>query len=120
VTDIILQSFGLSESIKRWEVSEPSLSDHRNILFNFEGFVPECLVRNSRVISRDFFGEDLKGRLVQGLDMNMIHEVGSGLTILFVQLALILAYKGNYSIRPVKTAKYPLNGHLISSPLEEK
>jgi hypothetical protein len=38
---------GLSESIKRWEVSEPSLSDHRNILFNLEGFVPECLVRNS-------------------------------------------------------------------------
>jgi len=50
----------------------------------------------------------------------MKHEVGSGLTILFVQLALILAYEGNYSIRPVKTAKYPLNGHLILSPLEEK
>jgi hypothetical protein len=73
-----------------------------------------------RVISWDFFGEDLKGRLEQRLDMNMKHEVGSGLTILFVQLALILAYEGNYSIRPVKTAKYPLNGHLILSPLEEK
>jgi len=49
----------------------------------------------------------------------MKHEVGSGLAILFVQLALILAYEGNYSIRPVKTAKYPLSEHLILSPLEE-
>ena len=50
----------------------------------------------------------------------MKDEVGSGLAILFAQLALILAYEGNYSIRPVKTAKYPLSGHLTSSPLEEK
>ena len=55
----------------------------------------------------------------KGLEMNMIDEVGSGLTILF-QLDLVLAYEGNYSIKPVKTAKYPLSGHLISSPLEEK
>jgi len=46
--------------------------------------------------------------------MNMKNEVGSGLAILFVQLALILAYEGNYFIRPVTT------GHLILSPLEEK
>lgn len=61
----------------------------------------------------------MKGRLEHGLERNMKHEVGSGLAILFVQLALILAYEGNYSIRPVKTAKYPLSEHLILSPLEE-
>lgn len=57
----ILQSFGLSESIKRSEVSEPSLSYHRNILFNLEGFVPECLVRNSRGIKGGSEGQDGEG-----------------------------------------------------------
>ena len=34
VTDITLGSFGLLDSITGWEVpSEPSLSDHRHILF---------------------------------------------------------------------------------------
>jgi hypothetical protein len=96
------------------------LSDHRNILFNLEGFVPERLVRNSGGIKWDFFREDPKGRLKQGLEMNMIDEVRSGLAILFVQLALILAYEGNYSVTPVKTSNYPLSGHLISSPVEKK
>lgn len=113
MTDIILQSFGLSESIKRSEVSEPSLSDHRNILFNLEGFVPECLFRNSRGYNCDLLREDLKGRLEQGLEMNMKDDVGLGLAILFVQMELVLAYEGNYSIRPVKTAKCPLSGHQI-------
>ena len=55
MTDIILQSFGFSESIKIWEVSGP----YRNFLFSLEGFLPECLVRNSRGINWDFFREDL-------------------------------------------------------------
>jgi hypothetical protein len=120
VIDIILQSFGLSESIERLKVSESSLSDHINILFNLEGFVPECLFRNSRGINWDLFREDLKGRLEQGLEMNMKDDVSLGLAILFVQMDLVLAYEGNYSVRPVKTAKCPLSGHRISSTLEEK
>ena len=38
VTDIILGSFGLLESITGWGVSlEPSLSNHRHILFTLQG-----------------------------------------------------------------------------------
>jgi hypothetical protein len=51
------------------------LSDHRYILFNLEGFVPECLVRNSRGINWDFFRDDLKGRMEQGLEINTKDEV---------------------------------------------
>jgi hypothetical protein len=47
--DISLGSFRLLESIKGWEVSsETSLSDHRYILFQLEGSVPERLFRNPR------------------------------------------------------------------------
>jgi hypothetical protein len=54
------------------------LSDHRYILFNLEGFVPDCLVRNPRIINWDFFREDLKGRMKQGLEMNTKDEVNHG------------------------------------------
>lgn len=47
VTDIILGSFGLLDSFKSWEVSsEPSLSDHKHILFTLKGSVPVHLIRN--------------------------------------------------------------------------
>ena len=49
VIDITLGFLRLLESIKGWEVSsEPSSSDHRYILFKWEGSVPECLFRNPR------------------------------------------------------------------------
>jgi len=39
--------FGVLQSFKSWEVSsEPSLSDHSHILFNYEGSVPARLIRN--------------------------------------------------------------------------
>jgi hypothetical protein len=45
VTDITLGSFGLLGSFKSWEVSsEPSLSDHRHILFTIQDCVPEHLI----------------------------------------------------------------------------
>jgi len=41
VIDITLGSYGLLDSITGWEVSlEPSLSDHRHILFILRGSVP--------------------------------------------------------------------------------
>ena len=55
VTDIALGSLGLSESIKGWEVSEPSLSDHRHILFKLEDSVPERLFRDPRGTKLDSF-----------------------------------------------------------------
>ena len=49
VIDITLGSVGLMESIKGWEVSsESSLSDHRYMMFNLEGSVPERLFRETR------------------------------------------------------------------------
>ena len=49
VIDITLGSFGLLESIIDWEVSlEPSLSDHRHILFTLRGSVTVRLIRNPR------------------------------------------------------------------------
>ena len=49
VIDISLGSFGLLESTKGWEVSsEPSLSDHRHILFTLQGSVPVRQIRNPR------------------------------------------------------------------------
>ena len=49
VIDINLGSYGLLESITGWEVSqEPSLSDHRHILFTPWGSFPALLIRNPR------------------------------------------------------------------------
>jgi len=49
VIDITLRSYGLLESITGWEVTrEPSLSDHRHILFTLWGSFPVLLIRNPR------------------------------------------------------------------------
>jgi len=49
VTDITLGSYGLLESIIGSEVSQqPSLSDHRLILFTLRGSFPAALIRNTR------------------------------------------------------------------------
>jgi hypothetical protein len=49
VIDIILGSIGLLENIEGWGVShEPSLSDHRHILFALCGSLPVCQARNPR------------------------------------------------------------------------
>jgi hypothetical protein len=49
VIDITLGSYRLLHSIMDWEVSlEPSLSDHKHILFTLRGSVPVLLTRNPR------------------------------------------------------------------------
>jgi len=49
VIDITLGSYGLMDSITDWEVSlEPSLSDHRLILFTLRGSAPVLCIRNPR------------------------------------------------------------------------
>jgi hypothetical protein len=69
VFEIILLSFGLLEGFKGWEVSsEPSMLDHRYILFTLEGSVPVCLIRKPRGTNWDSFQEGLKGRLEGGQD----------------------------------------------------
>jgi hypothetical protein len=67
VFDITLGSCELLERIKDWEVSsEPSLSDHRHIMFKFVGSVPASFFRDPRSTNWDSFLEDLESRLEQG------------------------------------------------------
>ena len=111
VIDITLGSLGLLKSIKGWEVSsEPSLSDHRytRILFKLEGSVPERLFRNPRGTKWDSFRVDLRGRLEQGPKMDMKDEARLGLTIYYVQQALISAYENNCPLRIARAGKHSL------------
>jgi len=106
VIDITLGSLRLLESIIGWEVpSEPSLSDHRHILFILRGSVPLCLIRNPRGTNWGSFREDLRDRLERGPEMDMKSDAGLGLVIHWVQQALILAYEDNCPLRPVKTGR---------------
>ena len=58
VMDITLGSYGLLESIIRWEVSrEPSLSDHRHSLYSLRRSVPATLIRNPRGTNSENFGK---------------------------------------------------------------
>jgi hypothetical protein len=109
VIDITLGSLGISESIKAWEVSsEPSLSDHKHIMFKLKGSVPERLVRDPRGTEWDSFRWDLRGRLEQGPKMNMRDEAGLGLNISYLQQALISAYENNCSLRIARAGKLTL------------
>ena len=99
----------LLESIIGWEVSsEPSLSDHRHILFILRGSVPERLIRNPRGTNWGSFREDLRDQLERGPEMDMKSEAGLGLAIHWVQQALISAYEDKCPLRPVN----PL-GHTV-------
>jgi hypothetical protein len=88
--------------------SEPSLSDHRHILFTLQGSVPEHLIRNPRGINWGSFREGLRDRLARGPEMNMKDEAGLGLAIHWVQQALISASEDNCPLRPVKTGRQSL------------
>ena len=109
VTDITLGYFGLLESIIGWEVSlEPSLSDHRDILFTLQGSVPVRLIRNPRGTNWGSFRGDLKDRLERSPEINMKNEAGFGLAIHWVQQALISANDDNCPLRPIKTGRQSL------------
>ena len=61
VIHITLGTFGLLESITGLEVSlEPSLSDHRHILFTLRDSVPLSLIRNLRCTNWSSFPEALR------------------------------------------------------------
>jgi hypothetical protein len=106
VIDITLGFFGLLESTTSWEVSsEPSLSDHRYILFTLQGSVPVRLIRYPRSTNWSSFREGLDDRLERGPEMNMKDEAGLGLAVHWVQQALISAYEDNCPLRPVKTGR---------------
>jgi hypothetical protein len=105
VIDITLGSYGLLESITGWYVSiEPSLSDHRHILFTLRGCVPVPLIRNLRGTSWGSFREGLREKL----EMNMKDEAGLGVAVQWIQQTLISAYEDNCPLRPVRKGRKSL------------
>jgi hypothetical protein len=109
VTDITLRSLRLLESIIGWEVlSEPSLSDHRHILFTLQGSVPVRLIRNPRGTNWGSFKGDLRDQLERGPELDMKNEAGLGLAIQWVQQVLISAYEDNCPLRLVKAGRQSL------------
>jgi hypothetical protein len=109
VIDITLGSLRLLESIIGWEVSsEPSVSDHRHILFTLRGSVLVRLIRNPRGTNWGSFKEDLRDWLERGPEMDMKSEAGLGLVIHWVQQAPVLPYENNCPLRPVKIGRQSL------------
>jgi hypothetical protein len=72
VINITLRSIKLVESIIGWEVSsEPSLLDHKHILFTLQGSILVYLIRNPRGTNWGSFKGDLKDRLERSPEINM-------------------------------------------------
>jgi len=109
VIDITLGSYGLLESIIRWEVSrEPSLSDHKHILFTLRGSTPALLIRNTRGTNWGSFREDLRDKLERGPKLSMDDEAGLGLAVQWIQQALVTAYEENCPLSPTKNGRKSL------------
>jgi hypothetical protein len=109
VTDITLGSYGLLDSITDWEVSlEPSLSNHRHILFILWGSVPVLLIRNPRGTNWGSFRGSLREKLERGPEMSMKDEVGLGLAIHWIQQALISTFEDNCTLRPIRKGRKSL------------
>jgi len=102
-------AFRFLESIIDWEVSlEPSLSDHRHVLFTLRGSVPVCLIRNPRNTNCGSFKGDLRDQPERGPRLDMKDEAELGLAIDLVQQALISAYEDNCPLKSVKTSRQSL------------
>ena len=109
VIDITLGSYGLTDIITHWEVSmEPSLSDHRHILFNLRGSAPVLYIVSPRGTNWGSFPGSLCGKLGRGPEMNMRNEAGLGLEICWMQEALISAFEDICPLRPIRKGKKSL------------
>ena len=115
MSDITLGTLKFLESITDWEVSsEPSLSDHRHILFTLRGSVPVRLIRNPRGTNWGSFKGNLQDRLERGPEMNVNEDAGLGLVIIWIQQALVSEYEDNCPLRPVRTGGKSLRWELES------
>jgi hypothetical protein len=82
VIDITLGSIGLLENIEGWEVShEPSISEHRHILFTLWVSLPVRQVRNPRGTDWGSFREELQEVLSRGPVGCTADEAGLGLAL---------------------------------------
>jgi len=104
-----LGSYGLLESIPCWEASrEPSLSDHRHILFTLRGSVPVLLIRNPRGTNWGSSREGLRDKLESGPEMSMEDEAGWGFAVHWIQQSLVTAYEENCPLKPIKNGRKSL------------
>jgi hypothetical protein len=96
VIDVTLGSYGLMDNITAWEVSsEPSLTDHRHILFTLRGSSRVLLFRNPRGTNWGSFRGSLEEKLGRGPEMSMKDEAGLGLATHWIQQALVSAFEDN-------------------------
>jgi hypothetical protein len=97
------------ESIRPWKAySESFLSDNRQFLVKFKGYLTERLIRNPRDNNWDSFRENMKGELGKWPPMNMKDEARLGHTIVFVLQALISSYKENCPLKFVRAGTHSL------------
>jgi hypothetical protein len=109
VIDITLGTYELLDSITELEVSsEPSLPDHRHILFTLRGSVPAPMFRNPRGTNWGSLRGDLRERLERGPEMDIKDEASLGLAIQWIQQALFSAYENNCPLRPTTNGKRSL------------
>ena len=87
---------------------EPSLSDHRHILFILRGSVPALLIRNPRGTSWGSSREGLRDKLERGPEMSMEDKAGLQLAVHWIQQVLITAYEDNCPLRLVKNGRKSL------------
>ena len=107
--DITLGSYGLIDSITDWEVSlEPSLSDHRHIMFTVRGSAPVLLIRNPRGTNWGSFRRSLWENLEGGPYMSMKGEGELWLVIHWVQQDLVSAFEDNCPIRTIRKGRKSL------------
>ena len=103
VIDITLGSFGLLESITVWEVSlQPSLLNHRHILFTLRGSISVPLIRSPKGTNWGSFRGGMREKLERGPEMNMKDEARLGLAVHWVQQALISACEDTIFSDPLK------------------
>jgi hypothetical protein len=109
VIDVTLGSYGVMDSITDWEVSsEPSLSDHRHILFTLRGSALVLLFRNPRGTNWGSFQGSLGEKLGRGPEMSMKDEAGLGLAIYWIQQALVSAFEDSCPLQPITKGKKSL------------
>jgi hypothetical protein len=87
---------------------EPSLSDHRHILFTLQGSIPAPLIRYPRGTNWDSFRMDLRRGLEGPPQMSMKDEAGLGIAAHWLQQVLISAYNDNCPLRPARKGKRSL------------
>jgi len=87
---------------------EPSLSDHRHILFTLRSSALVLLIRNPMGTNWGSFRGSLREKLERGPEMSMKDEAGLGLAIKWIQQALISTFEDSCPLRPIRKGRKSL------------